>query len=455
MSQIGGIKMFWHIAQKEFLSNILSLRFSVAFLLAFILIVISAYVLTSDYGHQVEDYSARVMAQEDWFAQYAHSNRMGTIIDQTPEPPTVLSALFRGIPQDADVESFDQSPMPALFPLMDWLFIVGVVMSLLALVFSYDAICGEREDGTLRLTMSYPVSRSIVLLSKWTGGFLSLLMPFVTAWFAGLHIVNINPDIHLSGKDFGVIGLVFLVSLLYISAFFALGILISTRTRSAATAIMTALFVWVIFALGIPNLSPYVAAQIHPTPSIAALEHKINAIWEDADMVKSNTWRELRAKGLKEAEYEKAGMEVVNRVNREVHENVGKLRGDFQRKADRQTNIALEISCLSPLPVFMYASTDLAGVERHSKAHFSEAAGRYASSFWDYFNAKWKKLKSENPSLGFESKLDLSDRPRFRYQEESIKDRINATLPYIALLFLFNFIFFMSGYISFLRYDVR
>lgn len=447
--------MFWHIAQKEFLSNILSLRFFVAFLLAFILLVLSAYVLTSDYAHQVEDYSARVRAKDDWFAHYAHSNRMSPILRQTPRPPTVLSALFRGIPQDADVESFDNSPMPALFPLMDWLFIVGVVMSLLALVFSYDAICGEREDGTLRLTMSYPISRSIVLLGKWTGGFLSLLMPFVTAWFAGLHIVNINPDIHLSGKDFGVIGLVFFVSLLYVSAFFALGILISTRTRSAVSAIMTALFVWVIFALGIPNLSPYVAAQIYPTPSIAALEHNINAIYDEADRVKSSSWRELQAKGLKGAEFEKAGMEVINRVNREVNEKVGKLQGDFQRKADRQTNIALEISCLSPFPVFMYVSTDLAGVGRHSKAHFDEAAGRYASSFWDYFNAKWKKLKSENPSLSIESKLDLSDRPRFRYQEASIKDRINKTLPYIALLFLFNIIFFWAGYISFLRYDVR
>ena len=447
--------MFWHIVQKEFLSNILSLRFFVAFLLAFILMVLSAYVLTSDYGHQVEDYSARVRARENWFAQYAHSNRMGTIVDQKLRPPTVMSALFRGIPQDIDIESFDKSPMPTLFPLMDWLFIVGVVMSLLALIFSYDAICGEREDGTLSLTMSYPVSRSVVLLGKWTGGFLSLLLPVVTAWLAGLHIVNINPNIHLSGKDFGVLGLVFLVSLLYIAAFFALGILISTRTRSAVTAIMTSLFVWVIFALGIPNLSPYVAAQISPTPSIAALEHKINAIWDDADRIKTNTWRELRAKGLKGAELEKAGLEVVNQVNREVDEKVGKLRGDFQRKADRQTKIALDISCLSPLPVFMYAGTDLASVGRHSKAHFQEATGRYSSSFWNYFDAKWKKLKSENPSLGSESKLDLSDRPRFRYQEASIKDRINKTLPYIALLFLFNIIFFLAGYISFLRYDVR
>lgn len=447
--------MFWNIAQKEFLSNILSLRFSVAFLLAFILMTLSAYVLTSDYEHQVEDYSARVMAKENWFAQYAHSNRMAPILRQTPKPPTVLSALFRGIPQDADVESFYQSPMPALFPLMDWLFIVGVVMSLLALIFSYDAICGEREDGTLSLTMSYPVSRSVVLLSKWTGGFLSLLMPFVTAWFAGLHIVNINPNIHLSGRDFGVLGLVFLVSLLYIAAFFALGILISTRTRSAVAAIMTSLFVWVIFALGIPNLSPYVAAQIYPTPSIAALEHKINAIYDEADRVKSNAWRELRAKGLKGAEFEKAGLEVVNRVNREVNEKVEKLKGDFQRKADRQTNIALYISCLSPFPVFMYAGTDLAGAGRYSEAHFNKAVGRYISSFWDYFNAKWKKLKSENPWLAGEDKLDLSDRPRFQYQEPSIRDRINATLLYIALLFLFNIIFFWAGYISFLRYDVR
>ena len=140
--------MFWNIAQKEFLSNILSLRFFVAFLLAFILMVLSAYVLTSDYGHQVEDYSARVRAKENWFAQYAHSNRMAPILRQTPRPPTVLSALFGGIPQDIDVESFDLSPMPALFPLMDWLFIVGVVMSLLALVFSYDAVCSLRSAVT-------------------------------------------------------------------------------------------------------------------------------------------------------------------------------------------------------------------------------------------------------------------------------------------------------------------
>jgi ABC-type transport system involved in multi-copper enzyme maturation permease subunit len=452
---MGGIKMFWHIAQKEFLSNILRLRFFVAFLLAFILMVISAYVLTSDYGHQVEDYTARVRAQENWFAQYAHSKKMAPILRQTPRPPTVLSALFRGIPQDIDIESFDKSPMPALFPLMDWLFIVGVVMSLLALVFSYDTVCGEREDGTLRLVVSYPVSRSVVLLGKWTGGFLSLLLPFIVAWFAGLHIVNINPNIHLSSKDFGVLGLVFLVSLLYIAAFFALGILISTRTRNAVTAIMAALFVWVILALGIPNLSPYVAAQIFPTPSIAALEHKVNAIWDDADKIKTNTWQELRAKELKGVELEKARLEVVNQVNQEANEKVGKLREDFQRKADRQTKIALDISCLSPLPVFMYASSDLAGVGRESKADFNQAAGRYSKSFWDYFNAKWKKLKSQNPSLSNESKLDLSDRPRFRYQEASIKERINATFPYIALLFLFNVIFFLAGYISFLQYDVR
>ena len=447
--------MFGHIAQKEFLSNILSLRFLVAFLLAFILMVLSAYVLTSDYAHQVEDYSARVRARDNWFEQYAHSNRIGIIVDQKLRSPTMMSALFRGIPQDIDVESFDLSPMPALFPLMDWLFIVGVVMSLLALVFSYDAICGEREDGTLSLTMSYPVSRSVVLLGKWTGGFLSLLLPVTTAWVAGLHIVNINPNIHLSGKDFGVLGLVFFVSLLYIAVFFALGILISTRTRSSVTAIMTALFVWVIFALGIPNLSPYVAAQIYPTPSIAALEHKIKAIHDDAERIRTNTWRKLLAEGLKGEELEKAWNEAVGQPMQEMREKVKELREDFQQKADRQTNIALEISCLSPLPVFMYAVTDLAGVGRGSKKHFNEAAVQYSNSFWDYFNAKWKKLKSENPSLDFETKLDLGDRPRFRYQEASIKDRINTTLLYIALLFLFNIIFFLAGYISFLRYDVR
>ena len=34
-----------------------------------------------------------------------------------------------------------------LFPTVDLTFIIGIVMSLLALLFAYDAVCGERGNG--------------------------------------------------------------------------------------------------------------------------------------------------------------------------------------------------------------------------------------------------------------------------------------------------------------------
>ena len=46
-----------------------------------------------------------------------------------------------------------------------------LIFWLLAIVFGYDAICGEKERGTLRLMLSCSVPRDTVLLAKWIGGF--------------------------------------------------------------------------------------------------------------------------------------------------------------------------------------------------------------------------------------------------------------------------------------------
>ena len=56
-----------------------------------------------------------------------------------------------------------------LFGVLDLAFIVKVVLSLCVLLFTYDAICGEKEQGTLRLYASYPVSRSAQALAKLAG----------------------------------------------------------------------------------------------------------------------------------------------------------------------------------------------------------------------------------------------------------------------------------------------
>ena len=59
------------------------------------------------------------------------------------------------------------------------------VGSLLAVLFAFDAICGEKERGTLKVMLSNAVPRDLIILSKGIGGYLCLIVPFLVALLAG------------------------------------------------------------------------------------------------------------------------------------------------------------------------------------------------------------------------------------------------------------------------------
>lgn len=169
------------IIEKEFLKKILTFRFLTAFLLSIGLTTISAFVLLSDYTQEVVDYHARVKLHNET------SSEELTYVDRKPSP---LGVLFRGIAKNSarsvrlvidahpeTIETIDDNPIFALFRTVDLTFIIGIVMSLLAVLFAYDAISGERETGTLSLILSNAIKKPTWILGKWLGGYLSLILP--------------------------------------------------------------------------------------------------------------------------------------------------------------------------------------------------------------------------------------------------------------------------------------
>ena len=61
---------------------------------------------------------------------------------------------------------------------IDWAFVIGYVLSLIALLFTFDSVAGEREHGTLRLMLANPIPRHTVLIGKFLGAFISVNIPF-------------------------------------------------------------------------------------------------------------------------------------------------------------------------------------------------------------------------------------------------------------------------------------
>lgn len=469
--------------RKEFLNNLFSFRFLVTFVLLLIIVLATSVILTNDYVRKLDEFSQRQTEIENYLRNYAHFNRIGNIIAPT-QPPLAFYSLIRGISPEVNMGEFNNDPLPVMFPLIDLTFIVSVLLSLVALLFSYDAVCGEREEGTLKLMLSNRISRAGILIGKTIGGTLTLLIPFVFAVGLSLLVILLNPRVAWKGSDWGALGLILLAAVLYVSLFFCLGLFISARHKSGATSIMTSLFLWVLFILVIPSLMPYAASFLAKTPSRIQIERQIDRLTDvERDELGRKLSQERReavikkypflAETLSQEErqeransdpvYKEAYEELVNEssaawneANRIQGAKVEQIRSEQERKELRQMRLSVYLSMASPLSSFTYLSTDLSATGMRSLDYFESLAERWSGLFREYSRKKTETMRAEDPTIDiWNSPVDVSDMPRFQYVDESLKDRIVSVLPFFAFIFVFNLLFFVAAFVSFVNYDVR
>ena len=235
--------MFFLLFRKELLEQLLSLRFAMACIICLVVVLSSTWVLTKEYKESLADYRTNVVLHKNEIEESNDLVGDGIKIDKPLNP---MQIFFKGLDQELTATatvnaqsepqfeaSYEGNPVGLLFPPIDLLFFIGIVMSLLAIAFSYDAVAGEKEMGTLKLLMSYSIPRDLVLLAKWIGGYLALVAPFLVAVLCGLVVLVLSPTVELRSQDWGALGLILFCALLYLAAIYSLGIFVSTRTQLA------------------------------------------------------------------------------------------------------------------------------------------------------------------------------------------------------------------------------
>ena len=168
--------MFLTLLRRELLANLMTFRFFVATLVCLLLVVANSIVLIEDYERRLSAYNTAVQLHRNATVAAPTYSRLDISVDRPPNP---LSLFNRGLDKrlgntikiyhgavpalwDATKHGSD-NPFLNLFTSIDLVFVFQVVLSLLALLFAYDAIAGEHEAGTLRLVMSHPVRRGQIL----------------------------------------------------------------------------------------------------------------------------------------------------------------------------------------------------------------------------------------------------------------------------------------------------
>ena len=470
---------------KELHNNVLNLRFVVGLLLCVILTISCVIILTHQYQQELKDYNTCISLEDDFLNNYAHLNRIGGMI-KPQKPPEQFRPLIIGIPRDADLGSFDDNPLPVLFPHIDFLFIVTIIMSLIAILFSYDSVTGERERGTLRLITANSLTRAKILLGKWTGGTISMLIPFILSLLVSVLYINIHPQIQWDEFTFATFFLLLTASITFLSAFYLLGLMVSTFSRYSSTSILTSLFLWVLLILVIPNASPYISAQLYRIPSVNKIEREVNRIRgierDDLGRKLSGEVRdkfeneygsvfgnylsmskdEINQQVAVDPEFKKIHDAYVVQIqkawdeaNRIQREKAVKISEELNIKSKTQTKISKNLACISPYANFVYVATDLTGTGLRSLNYFTRVKSEYGRLLREYILKKAAEAWEKNPTFDSNAFLDVSDRPRFSFKEEPLKERLYAVMPYWGILVFFNILFFTGAFVKFIRYDVR
>jgi ABC-type transport system involved in multi-copper enzyme maturation permease subunit len=474
--------MLSHIIRKELLDQLLSLRFAIACVVCLVVLLLSSIVLTRDYREAMSTYNMnKVMHRNDVTQRTGVQDLwQGVTVDR---PLNVMNVLVRGISAELTesvrvqngnrmdfLEVYEQNPVVPLFPEVDFVFISGIIMSLLALAFSYDAISGERESGVLKVVMSYSVPRDTLLLGKWIGGYLALIAPFVMSFIAGLVVMALFPEVEIGTDNFLSIFALLLLALLYLAAIYSLGVFVSCRTEIASTSITVLLLVWVVFILAIPNMAPYFTGQLIPAPSRTSIDRGKLEVQQETMRLRQKMMRDEQERSGKEDVWNDEDFQEKLRIFHEEREaEAQKIEDSFMAKIRAQTRWSTYIARISPLTSFNLAALDLAAAGINQEVHFVDALKEYSSTWGSYSDEKskaWQDFMKERRSSGSRmmftsadmeqfNNMDYSDYPRFTFTYMPFKDRLQSVYKDVLLLGVWNVLFFMLAYLSFLRYDVR
>ena len=460
--------MLWLIIRKEIVHNILSFRFIVTYALLFCMILLAVFLMTNDYRARQQDYATELSKErrqvdelEKIDDHQERFERFREMVFSGMRPPRNLSILARGLEGDlpsrtvsnswrvfrSSEERLGKNMLFEIFQTPDFVYVINIVMSLLALLFVFDAVCGEKERGTLKLLLANAVPRDIVLVGKWIGGFISVAAPFSVAVLGGYVYIYLSGALDPGGDGTSRFLLIFALSLVYISAFFTLGLLISVLTHRTSTALLVSLMVWIGWILVVPNVAPIVARLAAPVPSRQVIDGEKQAIERESQLLQQSI--------AKRKVY--GDQDESQRIQREADEQRDDLEEFYRDRMRAQVVLSQNLARLSPSASFLFAATRLAGTGPDLATAFLKAQERYQEDHRNYLNKVYRtgvEFTQQGMQVKDEDWFKADELPRFQLMEERLGDSFNAALFDVLLLVVFNVLFFMLAFVFFLRYDI-
>jgi len=472
--------MIRQIVYREILENLLSLRFILSLLLAISLFATAGFVFVAKYRKESQDYWKET--NENLSSLSEQTKRLCDVVryrQTVYRKPKSLALCTEGfekylpnsfrfsvfsmyIPQARSRGNFDLGR----FSDIDLVFITSLILSFVALIFTYDIICGEKEAGTLRLMLAASIHRHKILLGKYIGAILTLGIPMLLGLLVNLLIVISSREVMISAGDWLKILTIVLLSFLYLSIFVLLGMFVSSRTAHSANSMVVLLLVWVGVVILIPSFGRIISDAARQSPTEAELQRRLTEadkqIEDDCTSGKFG-----RNAGMFSSDPEKCNPPATARWTNARREAYNQVYEDHLNKMMVPVTFGRSFTRLSPTVLYQCASEVIAGTGINRFKSLYQQVKRYQQDLKEYIRSKDAE-DSESLHLlcdhgqairdwGVISKKPVSFDavPKFQERNLGLGQSLQLAIWDIGLLALFNMVFFAASFVSFLRYDVR
>ncbi|HIH88512.1 TPA: ABC transporter permease [Candidatus Bathyarchaeota archaeon] len=140
----------------------------------------------------------------------------------------------------------------------------SLVGGVLAIAISFDTINNERQRGSLKTLLSYPIYRDSIVYGKYLGGLLAVTMVSVVSFLGGMGLFISVTGIEMTTDTVLRLAMFFGVSLVYMAIFLAIGLLLSIVLPSPSTSLLASMIVWLSSIQLIPNLGYAIGQILYP-----------------------------------------------------------------------------------------------------------------------------------------------------------------------------------------------
>ena len=504
------------LIRRELLDNLMTFRFAAAVFITLLLVVANTIVLLKDYEQRLTAYNTAAQeSHQNLREEKTYSAYAGELF--VHRPPNPLSIFNLGLDKqvgneinvyhafvptiwDAKKHGAD-NPFLNLFTSIDIALVFQGVLSLLALIFAYDALAGERERGTLRLVLTHPIRRGYILFAKYISAMLCLLVPLLISLLLSIILLTTSTAISLNTDEFLRIGGIVLTSFLYVSLFYLIGMCISAMTRRTSTALMLSMFAWGFLVLVYPNLI-LTAFEIAPQPETqTSVYNQIKQMWEELERENKQFLRNDAVLGplsrggehwgfnLKGTEYSFLENEDKPSILLYFYQTgfyAGKIKAEsepqvphvqnYYRFYNRETVNTVQRTWLvrepalaaiyiqpanrgrmllkfSPVGLYDAATEAWAGTDLEGMQDFFSAVRHYRRAVLDYFDDK-KIFESRQWFAADKGIADWDALPQFSFQRSGIGINAKRALPDLFLLLMINLILFTIIFLIFIKSEV-